>query len=261
MNPRDERFFDEEQIKLREELSGLIEGNDVCVMKLSTEDAGMPFEDIRERHRLFGDLLPLQLKIGGPEARNDMRTGVTIGCRSLIAPMIESPYSLENFLTACRETLGAKKYSFIDKQINVETIQAAQNIEDILKTEAAEELAQITVGRHDLCRSMDKKPNHPKVLEMTKKVIDTAHSRGISTSVGGRITPGDAALITEEIEPKKINTRELGFRVKDKKTSEENVAAIISLEIELLKHERSFYRREDERISDRIEKLKGRRGR
>lgn len=261
MNPRDERFFDSEQIELREEFTRLIEDDGVCVMKLSTEDAGMPFEDIRERHRLFGDLLPIQLKIGGPEARNDIRTGVTIGCRALIAPMVESPYSLENFITACREVLGEKKYEFIDKQINIETIQAAENIDEILGTEFGEELAQITIGRHDLCRSMDKKPNHPKVLEITEKIVDSAHEHGISTSVGGRITPGDAALITEEIEPKKINTRELGFRVQNKEHSREIVTSILNLEIELLKHERSFYRREDQRISDRITKLKGRQGR
>ena len=261
MNPRDERFFDPEQNSLRKKLSKLIDKYRICTMKLSTEDAGMPFEDIRERHRLFGDLLPLQLKIGGPEARNDMRTGVTIGCRALIAPMVESPYSLRNFLHSCREVLGEKKFSFIDKQVNIETKQAAANIEEILGIEAADELAQVTIGRHDLCRSFGEKPNHPRVLEATKKVVDVAREKNISSSVGGRITPDDARMIAEDIKPDKINTREVGFYTPGGAEAKETVKSILEFEMDLLKHERMFYRREDDRLTGRIEKLKGRQGR
>ncbi len=221
----------------------------------------MPFEDIRERHRLFGDLLPLQLKIGGPEARNDIRTGVTIGCRALIAPMVESPYSLRNFLASCREVLGDKKFSFIDKQVNIETRQATENIEQILEAEGAENLAQVTIGRHDLCRSFDKKPNHPRVLEATKKIVNEARKKDIPTSIGGRITPGDAKMIAEDIKPDKINTREVGFYTSGGEDAKNTVKDIIEFEMDLLKHERNFYRREDERLSGRIEKLKGRQGR
>ncbi|MGM0381601.1 MAG: aldolase/citrate lyase family protein [bacterium] len=261
MNPRDERFFDPEQIELRNKLSSLIEKHRICTMKLSTEDAGMPFEDIRERHRLFGDLLALQLKIGGPEARNDMRTGVTIGCRALIAPMVESPYSLKNFLNSCREVLGEKKFSFIDKQVNIETRQGVANIENILTAEGAEKLAQVTIGRHDLCRSFGEKPNHPRVLKATKKIVDVAREQDISTSVGGRITPDDARMIAEDINPDKINTREVGFYTSGGQEAKETVKDILEFERALLEHERNFYRREDTRLTERIKKLKGRHGR
>ncbi len=258
---RDERFFDTDQIQLREQIKHLIKEDDICAMKLSTEDAGMPFEDIRERHRLFGDLLPIQLKIGGPEARNDMRMAVKIGCRSLIAPMIESPYALQNFVTATHETLGDRTADFIDLQINIETRKGTEDIDNILDTSAAGQIAQITIGRHDLCCSLNKKPNHPDVTEAVKKVVESARSYGISVSIGGRITPNDAAMLTREIRPDKINTREVGFNVKDPDHSRDIVKKLLEFEIDLLKHERELYRSEDNRISRRIEKLKGRQGR
>jgi hypothetical protein len=261
MSGQDERFFDKTQISLRCELQNLIEQDGICAMKLSTEDAGMPFDDILERHRLFGDMLPIQLKIGGPEARNDMRTGVAIGCRALIAPMIESPYSLRNFLEACRETLGEERFSYIDKQINIETIQGANQIEEILACPEAEELSQITVGRHDLCRSMNEKPNHPRVIELIKQIVSCAHQHGINTSIGGRITPGDAKLIADDIKPDKINTREIGFKISTPEMAEIITQKLIDFEVKLLKHERSFYTREEERLSDRISKLIGRHNR
>ncbi|MFP4687292.1 MAG: aldolase/citrate lyase family protein [bacterium] len=258
---QDERFFDKEQISLRRELQSLIQTDGICTMKLSTEDAGMPFDDILERHRLFGDLLPIQLKIGGPEARNDMRTGVAIGCRSLIAPMIESPYSLRNFLEACQETLGPERFSYIDKQINIETIQGANQIENILSCPQAKQLVQITIGRHDLCRSMKKKPNHPLVLKTIKNIVDCARKHSLKTSVGGRITPGDAEMIARDIKPDKINTREVGFNVSTPQLAGKITSRIIDFEVKLLEHERSFYLREEERLSERITKLRGRHNR
>ncbi|MFB6355592.1 MAG: aldolase/citrate lyase family protein, partial [bacterium] len=76
--------------------------------------------------------------------------------------------------------LGENRFSYVDKQINIETIQAVNNIENLLQTEQANHLKQITVGRHDLCRSMDRKPNDEDVLEATKHVIDVAREHGIS---------------------------------------------------------------------------------
>jgi hypothetical protein len=261
LNSPDGRVYDDNQLQIREFLKQLIDQHDVWAMKLSTEDAGMPFGDIQERHRLFGDLLPLQLKIGGPEARNDIRTGVKIGCQSLIAPMVESPYALSNFINACRETLGEKKFEHVDLQINVETRQGAEQIEAILEADGASHLSQITVGRHDLCRSMDRKPNETPVMDATSRVVREAQQRDIRTSVGGRITPGDARMIAEEVEPDKINTRELGFTVRSPEQVEEAVRKILDFEVELLVHERTFYRDEDERLTDRITKLEGRKNR
>ncbi len=255
---QDERSFNSQQITLRKQLRELIENYGVCVMKLSTEDAGMPFEDIQERHRLFGDLLPIQLKIGGPEARNDIRMGIKIGCRSLIAPMIESPYALKNFITACRETLGGKRYRSIDKLINIETRTGVEQLKDIVAIKQARELTQITLGRHDLCRSLECKPNHPRVVKYLKQTARIARDISIPLSIGGRITPGDAALLTREFKPAQLNTRELGFQVVSPEKSRESVKKILDFEIHLFQYEKQLYQLEVERLTERIKKLRGR---
>jgi len=254
-------FYEQHQIDLRAQLQQLITDHNVWAMKLSTEDAGMPFSDLRERYRLFGDLVPLQLKIGGPEARNDIRNGAKIGCRALIAPMVESPYGLKNFINACRDVLGKQALETIDLQINIETRTGADNIKQILQLDEIELLSQITVGRHDLCRSMDLKPNMEPVLQSVESVVREAKNHKIRTSVGGRITPGDANLIAERIQPDKINTREVGFHVQDPTQAQQAVRHILNFEKRLLVYERSYYRNEDERLSQRIEKLEGRKNR
>lgn len=259
--PENSHFYEDAQSELRNKLRDLIDQHEVWTMKLSTEDAGMPFPDLRERYRLFGDLLPLQLKIGGPEARNDIRIGAKIGCQALIAPMVESPYGLKNFINASREVLGRRAFEAIDLQINIETRLGAQNISEILALEEANHLSQITVGRHDLCRSMDLKPNEEAVLDAVDSIVKSAQNQGIRTSVGGRITPGDAKMISDRIQPDKINTRELGFHVKTLQQARKTVRSILDFERKLLVYERSYYRKEDERLTERIKKLEGRKNR
>jgi hypothetical protein len=91
----------------------------------------MGYGEIRTVHRLFHDILPIQAKIGGAEARQDMRAVADIGCRSVVAPMIESGYSLQKFIESLTEELGEKVYSIIGKQINIETETACRNLDRI----------------------------------------------------------------------------------------------------------------------------------
>lgn len=253
-------WLDEEEI-LREQLSLLREECGATSLKVSTEDAGMGYDEIRTVHRLFHDILSIQAKIGGPEARQDMRSVVDIGCRSVVAPMIESGYSLQKFIESLREELGEKVYGFIGKQINIETENACRNLDKIFARPEISELDQITVGRTDLCRSLGKEPNHPDVMRRVAEVVVAAKERGIAVSVGGRVTPKDAVRLMTVCAPTRLNTRDVGFDPSTCGNIEDAVRRILDFEISVLEHQKLFGRRAVNALSDRIKKLNGRKNR
>ena len=116
--------------KLRDILIRLKDDFGCDSLKVSTEDAGMSFEEVSEVYRLFNDILPIVLKIGGPEARNDIHNAVKIGVSGIIGPMIESSYALEKFVQSVEEVAGGIKFAKLSKHINIETITACDNLEN-----------------------------------------------------------------------------------------------------------------------------------
>ena len=52
--------------RLRKQLFKLRDEYGACALKVSTEDAAMSFEEIREIHRLFSDILPIMAKSTSP---------------------------------------------------------------------------------------------------------------------------------------------------------------------------------------------------
>ena len=251
----------DEEEALREQLMLLREECGATSLKVSTEDAGMGYDEIRTVHRLFHDILAIQAKIGGPEARQDMRSVVDIGCRSVVGPMIESGYSLQKFIESLKEELGEKVYGFIGKQINIETEVACRNLDEIFARPEISELDQITVGRTDLCRSLGREPNHPEVQRRVVDVVNAAKSHGIAVSVGGRITPKDAVHLMERCAPTLLNTREVGFDPAACGDPEEAVRRIVDFEIAVLEHQKLFGRRAVTALQNRIAKLRGRKNR
>lgn len=253
-------WLDEEEI-LREQLVGLAADCGAISLKVSTEDAGMGYDEIRTVHRLFQDILPLCAKIGGPEARQDMRTVVDIGCRAVVAPMIESSYSLQKFIESLREELGPKVYGFVRKQINIETETAVRNLDRIFSRPEISEIDQITVGRTDLCRSLGKDPDHPEVMRRVAEVVTAAKSLRIEVSVGGRVTPKDAVRLMTICAPTRLNTRDVGFDPRACGDLESSIRQILDFEIAVLEHQKLFGRRAVSALTNRITKLRGRKNR
>lgn len=253
-------WLDEEEL-LRERLLEMREQYGATSLKVSTEDAGMSYDEIRTVHRLFHDILPLQAKIGGPEARQDMRAVVDIGCRAVVGPMIESGYSLQKFIESLKQEMGEKQYTFIGKQINIETETACRNLDRIFARPEIAELSQITVGRTDLCRSLGRDPNHHEVMRRVAEIVTAARERNIPVSIGGRITPKDAVRLMEVCAPTRLNTRDVGLDPGLCQDLEDAVRRILDFEISVLEHQKLFGRRAVNSLTNRINTLKGRKGR
>jgi len=200
--------------ELRKMAEELKEKYGCTALKMGTEVEDCSFEYIDFINKLVAGLLPIVVKIGGPEARNDIRELCKIGVAGLIAPMVESPYGLVKFVTALRDIVDPDRLKKMIKGINAETVTCYKRIDDILKTPEIKELNQITIGRSDLSESVGKKVDDPEVMAMTKEITRKARAVGLVVSVGGGITPINARKIAQEIKPDKINSRHVVISVK-----------------------------------------------
>ena len=170
--------------------------------------------------------IPVIVKIGGPEARNDIRYCKSIANDGILAPMIESEYALENFIAAVLDIYKDTTVPYL--AINIETITAYHNLSAIYTNPYFSYINQITVGRSDLSQSMKKSVDDDDVLYATANIVKAAKLSGKVTSVGGQVNPSNAEIVQKIIQPDRINTRHLVFDCK----KADNIAKSVQLGLE-----------------------------
>jgi 4-hydroxy-2-oxoheptanedioate aldolase len=120
------------------------------------------------------------VKIGGCEAKSDVDYLQKLGIRSLVAPMIESPFAMSKYMGMLPD--GA----FHHVGVTIETFHAVERIEEIL--DAGTKLTNVTIGRSDLTASFGGScTNCPETLEKTLKVARAAKARGLEVTMGGSV--------------------------------------------------------------------------
>ena len=68
-------------------------------IKQSLEDEGSSYEDIKNMQKICKKVgMPLNLKIGGCEAINDINFCRLISSNNIIAPMVETKYAFKKFI-------------------------------------------------------------------------------------------------------------------------------------------------------------------
>jgi hypothetical protein len=177
--------FDFEYKQLRDLLSDLSR-NGCTGIKLSTEDQGLSFEFIDiVNNRIINGTVPLHVKIGGPDARNDIRKCLEIGAKGIIAPMVESPFGVHKFVTAVEEIAGEDiaKQQFLS--INLESLSAYEKIDDILVTKEINDIDEVVIGVSDLAKSVGKPQSDPYVLDIVEKMCIKSKNAGKIVRVGG----------------------------------------------------------------------------
>ncbi|MBX7059671.1 MAG: aldolase [Leptospirales bacterium] len=194
---------------LREQLRELHSAGFLCALKTGTEVEDMSFDEIRLLRAISDQIIPLYVKVGGPEARNDIREMARIGVDAIIAPMIESHYALAKFIETLHDVLGASGYERMQKGVNLETIVGFRNLNEILKSAEARELDQLTAARSDLSGSMGLSADDDRVLELCSIIVAHARENDLRTSVGGGIHTPAVERIIERVRPETVNTRHM----------------------------------------------------
>lgn len=226
-------------------------------LKLSTEDAGMSFEQIAHWAQIVSPVVPVMVKIGGPEARNDMKMISTMNNISgIIAPMIESGYSLQKYTQSLKEIFGQSEH--LSKHINIETITACKNLSQIFAVPEISLINEITIGRGDLSRSINKEADDPEVTHLCKTIVKTAKKKNIKVSIGGAINPKNAKRIFKDIGPDKINTRSVVFNRGHSRNINQSVSKALGFEIVMMEENLRLGFVSTNEAKFRIEKLKER---
>ena len=173
-------------------LTDLIENEGLVGIKTSFEDEGATFnETIRLKEICNQSKTKVTLKIGGPEAIRDLKDSTVIGVKGLVAPMVESEFGLKKFIQAAKLHIPEDTLSSIQLNVNIETVTAVMNAENMLNTEEANELYGVTVGRVDLVSSMNKDRNYvnsDEVYKMAKNVFTKAKEKGLKACLGGAVS-------------------------------------------------------------------------
>ncbi len=187
-----------------------------CVgIKISFEDEGALLNEVISMRKLTSDVkLDLYLKIGGCEAKRDIIDGKNLDVDGLVAPMIESEFSLDKFIKSTDE------YNYKNcKGFNLETIQGYNNLESL--SNKFNKIDFITVGRVDFVGSLNKDRTYvdsDEMFEIAKNVFLKAKKNNILCCMGGAISINSKDFIYNLVKENlldKFETRYIIFKTEN----------------------------------------------
>jgi hypothetical protein len=154
-------------------------------IKISFEDEGALYNEIISMRNLTSSVdLELSIKIGGCEAKRDIVDCIDLNGDTIVAPMIESKFSLEKFL----KSLDAYKYSK-KKGFNLETMGAYKNLDEL--SLLFNKVDFVTLGRVDFVGSLGKDRDFVDTDEMysiVENVFKKAREHNTLCYMGGAVS-------------------------------------------------------------------------
>ena len=208
--------------------------------------------------------IPIILKIGGVEAITDMYEALSLGAKGIIAPMAETAFAVSKFLNAIDTFIPEDNRKDIDFAVNIETITAYNNLDEILKLEKIELLNSITIGRVDFTASLGADrgfANSNEMLKYCTNICKKAREKGLRTALGGAISLDAIHFINDLVENNlidKFETRKLVYHKNPVSNIYEGLAEGIKFELLWLKSKRRYYHRIKQEDEKRIEMLEER---
>jgi len=229
-------------------LTDLKENHNVIGVKAEFEAEGTRIEEaMRLKEVSLKAGLGLSLKIGGCEAIRDMFEASNLGAEHLIAPMVESPYALKKFIQATKIAFSEDQRSDMDYLINLETITACKNFEEMLKIPEIAGLNGIVLGRVDLTGSMNmtrEDINSETVLSICLDMAAKAKAAGKDVVVGGGVSvhslPFFRSFPAGHID--RFETRKVVFKCPNAlKNTEASFLKAVEFELMWLQNKKAYY--------------------
>ena len=247
-------------------LDELLETFSISSFKTSFEDEGAHLTEANDVIRMSHvSKLPATVKIGGCEAKSDIQNCITYGVDNIVAPMVETSFSAKKFVDACKGLdLDTSQKNFF---VNIETIQAVNNCEEIIKE--VEDFAKgIVVGRSDLSKSLGltkSDTNSEEVYKHTEKVLSIAKKKNMQTTMGGNLNSEGYEFVKKLYEKSlidRIETRLVICNVDEKLMNnyQKFIELSIGLEKKILESRLSIVSARKKKIEDRINAISGRAG-
>ena len=238
------------QKELLNELKELKSKYNVVGIKSSFEDEGVQFNELIRLKQLCNlSNIIFNIKIGGCEAISDINNCMLLDSDGIVAPMIESPFALEKFITSVNNNVPPQLRKKINFFINVESKTAYDNISDRLNSDYCKYLTGIVVGRSDLTKSFGltkENVNDDEIYNIVKEIFTEAKTYKLMTIMGGNISVKSKDFVKSLYNKKlldKIETRNIIFKLNRNNTKnlEEAVKKALSFESMWLRTKSSYY--------------------
>jgi hypothetical protein len=210
--------------------------------------------------------MSIGLKIGGCEAIRDLIESKQIGVEFIIAPMVETPYSLSKFIDAKNKIYTKEEREDTDFLVNIETITGFNHINEMCELAAKENgLDGVVFGRVDFAGSLGLSRDNINCEEITDACIDTAKATKkykLDLVVGGAISI-DAVEALKKIEHfhlTRFETRKIMFKGAAANESKIDKGLLLAVHFELLwlLNKRDYYGMIMSEDDKRIEMLESR---
>ena len=218
-------------------LKKLVDNYDIVGLKTSFEDEGVKSTDLYYLIKIatkYG--IETALKIGGCEAKSDLRLCKEMDIDNVVAPMVESGFATTKFISAVSERYSSN--SNVNFYVNIETQNAVNNCKSIISS-GKDFLKGIVVGRSDLAKSLGltkEETNSDEIFDLASKVFEEAKKYNLQTVMGGNVNINGRDFISKMYSSKlldKIETRLVICKVNDYLI--ENFSEFVNLSIELEK--------------------------
>jgi 2-keto-3-deoxy-L-rhamnonate aldolase RhmA len=240
--------------------------NDYGVFEIKAEyenEGSRQDELMRLKDVAGGAGLPVIIKIGGVEAITDIYNSLTLGASGIIAPMAETKFAVSKFINAIDTFVSEDNRENIEFAINVETITAYNNIDDILSVDKLELLDGVTIGRVDFTASMDKDrdfADSEQMLEYCANVFRKCREKNLKCGLGGAISANSSEFVRSLVSQNlidKYETRKIVYHKDAVSNISEGILAGVEFELLWLKSKRRYYhniKSEDEKRIVMLEK-------
>lgn len=183
-------------------------------IKISFEDEGALYNEVVSMNNLTSSVgVELSIKIGGCEAKRDIIDCVDLNCDCIVAPMVESKFSLEKFL----KSLGNYNYKK-KKGFNLETIRSYENLNEL--STLFDKIDFVTFGRVDFVGSLGKDRDFVDTAEMytmVENVFRTARKHNALCYMGGAVSINSKEFIKKLIEQNLLDKFETRYIIYDVK--------------------------------------------
>ena len=184
--------------------------------------------------------IDLTLKIGGCAAIRDLWEAKQLGIKYIVAPMIESDYSLAKYIAATQTVYSTSERNYVQFLFNLETSLAIKNSEEIMNLAInSNSFAGVVFGRSDFSASLGLGIESIETESVNKPGLSIARScklNNLKFALGGSITEKSIANIMsfKSVHLTRLETRKIVFDSAYLTTINLRDAIKLALEFELL---------------------------
>lgn len=231
----------------------------ITAVKQSLEDEGACYEDLILMKKITQKAsLDLNVKIGGCEAKNDIYFCEWLKVRGIVAPMVESTYALRKFLQTIPKNNKQNLY------INLESIQAFENIGKILRQKKLKRLKGVVIGRSDLAGSLNlekKEVDSKRIFKLVYSTLKKIKKKKLIVKMGGSLTANSKNFVKNLFNKKlidRVETRNIEIKINNYVLNnfDQIINSIFKFELEWLRYKHKINKKRKIRLkNDNLERI------